>query len=134
MRIYEPNSEYGCKVHPPAPEVSIVGGREFGWRHETNGIKSFGEDFVWKSLKSSDKLLKALFNAVRNDADDAWSKISVKIHGSYLGTSFCRQESSIETGVDKSCGCKHIIYEARALLLDCYVSANKVVQATSLNE
>ena len=30
--------------------------------------------FVWKSLRSFDKLLKAMFNAVKNDADDAWNK------------------------------------------------------------
>ena len=30
--------------------------------------------FVWKSLGSSDQLLKAVFNTVRNDDDYAWSK------------------------------------------------------------
>ena len=30
--------------------------------------------FVWKSMKSSDSLVAAVFQAVRNDSTDPWSK------------------------------------------------------------
>ena len=43
--------------------------------------------FVWKSLRSSDKLLKAVFNAIRNDANDGWNK-SVSGYMGVIGAQF----------------------------------------------
>ena len=83
--------------------------------------------FVWKSLRSLDKLLKAVFNAHRNDADDGWNKL-VSDYIGLIGAQYCAGRKA-----QLKCG-KCIGIEEGAFILICYVPANKVVQVTCLHE